>query len=521
MKRTLSTYFDAQEMQLTETSFNNLRDKAIERRPQLEYILDKYGDMSLLDFAKQYNEPSAIAIDAERKTQFIEAFTLEVERLLGEDVAISCAKQLAVTYRVTTTDHHGPLSEPGMVNSNIHEALPYLNGDNLVKNVIVLGCANVSFDNESFPRGLLFHGVTDENLVSNQLVFFSRSVRPCPVIYYHSYTQENLDNAKKLITTWAREKTITPKEQQGLESLLVEIYADPSVLSCVTFSEQVTKTNYKLWRKLMEAYPDAPNLVYIEQESLVNTLLDRYHLNQDTFINRLLFTPKYHDLLVKHFDGILRGFSLKDKAGTYLFWALPNGQKYRVQLWKNGDYLQTEDGSYKIPLTPEGIHEAIVKKELIPSTLMSFMLLSFYYGVKLVGGTNQTTYLTQMKEAFLNMQREYGDKESVAFAQNLPTTDLSVAVQSLAFLQTPQDERVPVTGVDLLLHGDILSLPAMKQVAKNVTVREAFYRVLPDCYKWYYREDERDPELVKITKDDVEKFLGIEHKIIPAVKISR
>ena len=92
-----------------------------------------------------------------------------------------------------------------------------------------------------------------------------------------------------------------------------------------------------LWKKIMKDHPEAPNLVYIEQEAIVNNLLNKYHLDQDTLIHKLLFTPKYHKLLLKHFDGIIRGFSTKDKIGTYLFWALPNGQKYRVQLWKKGN----------------------------------------------------------------------------------------------------------------------------------------------------------------------------------------
>jgi len=504
---------------LTDDLFTTLKEKAFKRRPQLKKILETYGDMTLLEFAKQYNLQSKTTFPKERKTQFIEAFTEETERLLGKNIAASCKKQLEITYRVTTTDHHGPLSEPGMVNSNMHESLLYLNGDKIMKNVIVLGCANVSFDNESFPRGLLFHSFKENQLITNQLVFFPRSVRACPVVYFPAYTQTHLENTKKRIETWIREKKITEKQKQTIEDILAKIYAEPSVLACKYFSEQITKTNYHLWRKIMQTYPKAPNLIYIEQEGLVTRLLKQYHLDQNTFINRLLFTPKYHELLLKHFDGILRGFSTKDKVGTYLFWAIPHGQKYRVQLWKKRNTLQTEDGTYCIPLTPDGIRHAIEKKELIPSTLLSFILLTFYYGVHLFGGSNQTTYLTQMKEAFIRMQKEYGDTESVSLVNDVNTTSLSIAIQSLAFLQTTQSSRVPATGIDFILYGNKDTITIMENVAKKLTVRDTFYRILPDCYRWYYKEEEREPELLEITRDQIEEYLHIEHKIVPAATI--
>jgi hypothetical protein len=280
----------SQEAIITDEIFYQLTEKIYARRPQLREIVEKYGNMTLYDYSKRYNEPNTTIQDEERRNQFVNTFANEVERLLGKEIAESCKKQLSAIYRITTTDHHGPLSESSMVNSNIHEALPYLNGDNLIKNIIVLGCSNVSFDNSSFPRGLLFHGT--QNTTTNQLTFYPRSVRPCPLIYYPAYTTQNLEITYKRIEDYQREKTITENEAQRLKQILNEVYADPSVLSSTYFSEQVTKTNFTLWKKIMKHYPEAPNLIYIEQESIVNKLLDEYHLDQDTIIHKLLFTPR-------------------------------------------------------------------------------------------------------------------------------------------------------------------------------------------------------------------------------------
>ncbi len=515
MKQLINTKPQIHTPQLEIELLSELREKAFARRPQLEEIINASRDMTLFDFSKMYNVPYSQNINATLKLQFIDTFAKEVERLLGIEVAASCARQLATTYRVTTTDHHGPISEPGMVNSNIHEALPYLNGDETIKNIIVLGCANVSFDNESFPRGLLFHVPSAIDAECKQLVFFSRSVRAKPVIYHPSYDHENLTNAKKLLANWQIEKSISENEKNKVEKILDDIYAEPSVMQCTNFSEQVTKTNYSLWAMLMKHYENAPKLVYIEQENIVNLLLLNYHLDQDTIIHRLLFTPKYHELIIKHFNGIDKCFSLQENKGTYLFWALPNGQKYRVQLWKKGNFLTTDDGSYQVPLTPEGIRNAINNKELIPSTLMSFTLLSFYYGVKLTGGTNQTTYLNQMKEAFINMQNEYGDTESAKFARKVPTKELSVALHNLAFLENIWGNHLPATCIDIILYGDKNTMSSLKEEAQKLTLNEVFEWALPDLYSWYYSAAERSPLLSNISKAQIRDYLGIDEKIIP------
>jgi hypothetical protein len=498
--------------------FLQLKDKVFKKQPELRNILAKYGDMMLYDYAKRYNEPNTAMQNKKRKREFIDTFSAEVKRLLGKEMAKSCEEQLEAIYRVTTTDHHGPLSEPGMVNSNIHEAIPYLNDNNDLKNIIVLGCANVSFDNDTFPRGLLFHSKASGE-TENQLAFFPRAVRPCPVIFYPSYTITHLENAHKRIEEWEKDGTVTTDHAQKLKKLLNEIYAKPSVLSCKYYSEQVTKTNFLLWNKIVKSQPQKPNLIYIEQEGIVNNLIDSYHIDHNTLIHKLIFSHKYHKLLEKHFDGIVGGFSIKNASGTFLFWALPEGQKYRVQLWKEGKYLVTKDGSYKIKLTPQEIRRGLKNKELIPSTLLSFIILSFYYGVRLVGGKQQTSYLTQMKKVFIKMLKESNSKESVDYLSDLRTNDLSINIESLSYMETDEKLKIPATGIDFVLYGDTASLSVIRLLSKMLTLKEVVYRAFPVFYKRFYRETERELQLESITQKDLEKYLGLGNTIIPSAKI--
>lgn len=201
--------------------FLQLKEKVFEKQPELRNIVAQYGNMNLYEYSKRYNEPNTALKYKKRKKDFIKTFYREVKRLLGQEIANSCAEQLETNYRVTTTDHHGPLSEPGMVNCNIHESIPYLNGKKDLKNIIVLGCANVSFDNFTFPRGLLFHSKTTGE-TENQLAFFPRAVRPCPIIYYPSYTTAHLENAHKRIEDWEKKEQFQLITRKNLNFYLMK-----------------------------------------------------------------------------------------------------------------------------------------------------------------------------------------------------------------------------------------------------------------------------------------------------------
>jgi hypothetical protein len=493
-----------------------LRNNAFNKRPKLQEIYQNHGNKTLYEYAKSYNDHYGKNIKESLKNECISAITDEISRLLGDEVATSCKTQLLTTYRITTTDHHGPLSEPGMVNGNIHEALPYLEGDSIFKNIIVLGCGNISFDNESFPRGLLLHTTHEDELEINQLVFFPRAVRPRPVIFFQAYDTSNIQKATNLIDAWQKSGSLDKKNAEGLQQLIQEVYSDEKILKSSLFSDQVTQTNYKLWNKILRQYPKAPKLVYIEQEKIVLNLLRKHHIDSDTFIHELLFNATYQEKLLTYFDGIDKAFSTVEKKGTYLFWALPPGQKYRVQLWKEGDVLRNEDGSYEVPLTPSRIKEAIDRNELIPSTLLSFLLLAFYYGIKLTGGSNQTTYLSQMKVALINLLEDVGNNDQSQFVHAVPTTEMSIALHCLAFIKSSKSTVMhPATGIDLVLHASESTLMDLQKEAQQITVSEAIDWNLADAYKWYYPEHEREVKLVSINKNDIGSYLGTINRIHP------
>lgn len=502
-------------------NFKKMRDAVLAKKLVLKELLEKRGDKVLYDYAKEYIHVNLNPPIQHRQNELLETFGEEVERLLGKEVAAQAVEQLSKHYFVSTADHHGPVCNPFFLNSNLITAAPYFEHDDpSLKYVIALPCASISFDNSSFPRGLQFHSAIDPEkpkLIS--IGFLPRSVRPCPVVGFRAYTKDDITRAQKMLRDAVRENEILPKEMEFMTKLLEDVYLKPEVLACKTFSEQMTKTNFDLWRGYFHSSKtSAPDLIYLEQESVVSKLILKYHLDTDTTITHFLFDSNYDPLINQFFDGIQGAFSSKDGWGTYLFWGFPKGSKYRVQLWKKGNALETSDGSYRLELTPDNVRRALTEGEIFPSTMLDFIVLSFYYGLKCLGGFSQVNYLTYMKNAYIKMQLERGNYRSIEVCARAQTKELGGDL-SVAFLRTPGGNMLPATGVDLLLYGSDQTWPTLLEVCKSITLEESIDILLPELYRIVYAEPDRDPELLKVGPENVFQVLGLDKKVSACASI--
>lgn len=499
-------------------SFLHLEEKVFEKKPILKHLYNKFGDHSLLEFTKkQYIIHKNEYLPQERRNEAIQAIAESAGKLLGKSVEQSVSDQLKKLYTVVTSDHHGPLTSAGFFNSNLLLTLNALRNPDLgIKNIIVLSCSNISFDNDSFPRGHLFHTVQNSDAITNQLVFFPRKVRPLTVFKYPSYTQENIMDTKKRIGEMRRQGVIKLHEEEKLMNFAEEVYGHPDVLASKTFSEQVTKSNYSLWKKLFNNKKGTPNLIYLEQESIVTDLILKSHLHSKSVINQILFDNKTHEMVMKHFDGITGGFSLEKGSGTFLFWALPKDQKYRLQLWKEGNKLVSKDGTYSIELTPENLERALRERELIPSTMLSFIILALYYGLTLFGGRYQTTYLSQMKHAYNKLLKNISTNENQMCSLSVHTDHQCITSHTLAFLSYDMKKTVAATPLDFLLYGETSDLEIVEEMAKTTTFKQAIARILPHMYEFLYQTD----EMQHITPAHIDKITGFHKNIKPFERIT-
>lgn len=501
--------------------FIRLKEAVFLRRPILKEILEKRGAKNVFEYAQDYLDVNTNPIVIQRQAELIPTFREIVANQLDDAVAQSAAEQLKKYYFVSTADHHGPLCHPYFLNSNLVSSITCTTvSDPLLKNVIVLSCANISFSNSSFPRGILFNTRVAGKPKIQQLGFFpnSSTIRLSRVYNFPAYTSYEIAKVKKRLGELVSAREIAPEHGDVVGNILDEIYSQPAILECRYYSDQITKTNYLLWKKMLRhsGMTEPPNLIYIELEAIVINLLIKYHLFSDTTLHKILFDSDFQASFTKHFEGIEGGFSEKNNWGTWLFWALPTGAKYPKRLLKSGDELVSEDGLFRVALTPSAILEALKKRELFPSSQLSLLVVSLYYGLKCLGGFCQVNYLTQMREAYRLMLAEFDEAASLEACSRLQTKELGEDL-SIAFLGETEKELSLATSIDLILYGNNQTWPGLMTEAKRITLAEALDPMMPEFYRVMYPDVQRDSRLMTITPGDIVKLNGLDKKIEPCV----
>lgn len=495
--------------------FKRLKEAVLSKRPILKEILSKNGDKPLYDYARDYINVNLNPPIEGRQEEFLTTYKKEATRRFGAEIAEKSADQLSKHYFVSTADHHGPVCHPFFLNSNLLTVAPcFEEEDPHLKYVLVLACSNISVDNSSFPRGLIFHSQAQKNFEMQRLAFFSSNYRPSTVYTLPAYKKADVEKIQHQIQVKAEKKEITADEGTKLQNIFEEIYAKPEVLACTTYSEQISKTNFDLWKKFFteSGIHNAPDLLYLELESLVVQLLLDHHLGKTTTITEILFSPDYEPLIKQYFDGIFGAFSSIDQTGTYMFWGQPKTGTSRLQMWKKDNFLVSQDGSFKVELTPEAIKKALEDKELIPGLMLCFILVAFYYGVKCLGGFNQVNYLTYMKNAYIKMQVDRGDYRSIEVCARSQTKELCDGL-TVIFLEDTLGKMVLATGLDLILHGSEYTWPNFSKIMDLITFEEALNPLMPEIYKITYPDTEWDPSLSKITDKDIIELTGLNDKM--------
>lgn len=488
-----------------------LEQKILDRRSVLAENIKKLGQRTLLEYAQAYVEVNLNPPIEARQTELITVIQQHAQRLFGSTIAAEAAAQLHRYYFVSTADHHGPLCHQFFLNANTVTALPFANAtDPLLKHVIVLSFSNVSFSNSSFPRGLFFHTYQNHEARSHRLPLIPSSANQRAVYGYPAYQQKALDNLQRLI----KSLPIHAQHRQTLLELLASIYGSDNVLQLATYADQVSVTNRLLWQRVYGTTEHhLPDVLYIEIESLVSDILLRHHLEADTIINHLLFDPACEAYIMEYFDGIMGAFTTARNEGTYFFWGLPPGSKYRVQLWKRGNQLVSNDGQYHIELTPAAIADALRQQTLMPNMLLCFLVLSLYYGLKCLGGFNQINYLTKMKNAYIKMSVDRGNYRSIEVCARAQTKEMNDGL-TLAFMGLPDGKRMLASSLDLILYGQS-NWDAIMAEAKTMTFHEAIQPLLPDLYTVVYGEAERDPALTAFTDEQIISLIQLDKKIKP------
>ncbi len=435
--------------------FATVRKMVLDRRPVLKQIIDQHGSGSFLAYVKKRGV-STSAVSTARQAELLTIFSDEATRLFGAEVALRATKQLTSDYYVSTAEHHAPVCHPYVASGTVLQSLVANERGDAV--VIVFSCSTISLNNSNFPSGVMYH---DAFLEEKRLRLLPWKRRHQSVFAAASYTREDFDRVRA---------------EPGYPSLLNTIYGTEAVLGATSFSDQISLTNYVFWKKMPTGI--ATDLIYIPQETIVNKLLLRYHLQEKTIIHELLFNQVWQESFLKHFDGLTGSFSQSLRKGSFLFWGLHDG--VRVQLHYRSGCLISDDGALSYELSPESIRYALEHNLLMPSLALSYIVLSFYYGLTLGGGSGQVSYLSDLRFAYRTLLNTMIGEEAEKFLDGLETSYLS---SDFAFISLSLGSRQTLaTSLDLLLYGSEEAVARIRHVAETLPLSSALDNLMPELY---------------------------------------
>ncbi len=506
----------------SKAKLDRLRAAVLARRPIFKEIIVQHGAKSVRTYVREYVESQRKPVDAGRQEEFLAAFFAECCERLGAAVAKSATNQLRKYYGASTMDHCGPLYHPWSFNFNLIVAdICHESPDPLLQNVITLSFSNVSLNNFSFPRGVSFNAenASGEN-AAHRLTFYPSKMSPYPVFNMRPYGKGEIEQMKASLNQKVQQGDVLVPEAAVMHGVIDEVFGSQQVFGSSTYAEQITKINYALWNRLYRRGKGKKvQFIYLEQESLVRRLLLKNHFPCNSKLSTWILDTAPVTSFMRHFDGVHDCFSCDSKKGTYLFWALPQGSKRRLSLWKDGDFLVSQDGTYRVALTEDALSQALTARELIPSTMLSLVLLSFYYGLHCFGGMGQVSYLPEMKEAYLRMMEEQGDSLSRDVCKELPTKSLGGEV-TVAFLQTACGDLVPATALDFLLYQSPETIDAIGELAARTSLADSLDPTLPTEYPMLYIGDERELDLFSMTAGEITRVLQTGGKLQATLQMS-
>lgn len=453
-------------------NFHEVRQRVFEKTPVFKRIIETSGKMSLNAYFSGSIQAPCLVLE-ERKNELLHVVEDLLCPLIGVDSAAEARNELAERYAVSTADHHGPLAHPFFFSCHVAQAAAL--AQSTYRYLFVFSCAGISLNNSSFPRGLLFH---DDNLALVRAPFFSLKHRRESVYALRSYTKEGV----KEIVGHVNRAQLVPIFRDRLLTAVGEIYASEQVLSMVRYADQVTATNFALWKKLPGQL--AKNFISLSQEDIVVDLLVRYHLGHGTLLEKMFIEPEMLSAFETCFNGVTGAFLAEKKHGTLLVWALREGE--RMALWRSGNELVSEDGTYRIELTTECLRAAFIQKKLLPSMALSFVVLSFYYGLTCGGGFSQVNYLTDMKHAYLRfLEFVHASPEEKSVVSRSETERLTADISHI-FLEK-HNQRVSATPLDFIACENTDTESRLKELSESCTLSEAIDQLIPELYRILYR----------------------------------
>jgi hypothetical protein len=374
----------------------------------------------------------------------------------------------------------------------------------------------------------MFHGGMDGSRNLLRLPLLPDKLKMGVVYGTRPFNQQDLDHLDGELKKKERDGQVALGRGDAVRSLLKAYFATPDVLESPDYSSQITKINYRLWPALFHpaagfkqsSFTSIPDLLYLEIETIVSEAFQRFHKdNPQSLIHRLLFNADFRQSALRHFNDIPGAFSKEKDTGTFFFWGIDD-HHHRMRLRFEDGFLVSPDGSFKAELTPEVIGKLLREKKIFPSMLLSYLMVSLYYGMKCLGGFCQVNDLTMAKDAWRCILLERGEEQEVEAIVPIQTKELGGDGMVLAYARSTVGDLVPATGIDLALETRDTSFEKYVARSKMVTLSEMMSSMLPEMYTVLYAANERDSALSSITPEEIMRGTGLQEKLLQESSIA-
>lgn len=479
-------------------------------RPILKELLQEHGTKTLHTYTSQY--ASETSYPEERKSQARAAIVKEVRRLFGDVQAHAVDAQLRRGHVINTADHMGPVTHTWFLSTSVlmGTALP-----DTTAPIITLACANVSLNNTSFPRGLLFHARNENGSAEHRLSLLPSDSHAASVYGFRPYTEQEVQKIVRLLRQKSASGEVPLSVATKLREIIDAVYGSAHAHTAASFSDQMSITNQILWKRMFPG-EQVPELLYLEQERIVIDLLLTHHLSGESMLSKILFDHTYTRMAITHFNEVPSCFSETLHKGTFLFWGASSDKGYRVPLWYKEGALVSPDGTCHVALTPDTLARALEARTLVPSLLTTFLILSFHHGLNCIGGFNQIYYTSAMKQAyasFLSAAGAHAEYDLLLSAHTTNTNDVTLGYLSDA------DSLIPAAGLDLCLYGVGTNWQHLVEDTKRMTLNDALLPGMPAFYRCTRPAQELAPRLSAITPAQITTHYGIDKKIRPLIAV--
>jgi len=449
------------------------------RQKTLAEIYEKHGRLTLAEYVKSW-KTRPMSPD----NLVVRHLEVSLRRIYGKELAAAVAVQFSENGLVSTIDHHGIFGHPFFLNSNLIFSLKAG-----VEFLPVLSTSGVSLNNSSWPGCLALTDQGDNRLA--RLSFFSDDQKTRTVFKSDRITPARQSDA---LGKAAGLGFLSAEQKKQLSKLLDNVFRQADFAN---FSDQACFFSHEIWKAV---FPSAPRLVYFPLEDLVSGILaEAVCADPEHILHKLFFTPEGWGLAEKYFNGARGAFG--GGKGSFLFWGLDSKAR-RFAFVRQGKSLV--GGNKSLGLEPERIAAALQAREIYPTSLVCFLVL-LHYGATCIGGFNQTTWLTEIKNKFAALLAETGEAEASSAVASQEAGNF--AEGSLAILRN-NSGYFKASALDLYLRR--LNYFGLVELAGKMTLAQSIEAELPEVYRIGVPAAEKEAGLMALGLGEIVKLNGLE-----------